>query len=77
MCGGVCVCSVMSDFAVLWNVSCQAPLFMGFPGKKNTGVGCHLDYLIPKFAMFAPTNKVLFSFMKSLLKKNPVHQIME
>ena len=32
--------SCVQLFATPWIVPCQAPLFMGFPGK-NTGVGCH------------------------------------
>ena len=42
MCVGVGggVHAVMSNSAILWIVSCHAPLSMGFPGK-NTGVGCH------------------------------------
>ena len=41
------VCSVVSDWVSVdltespWTVAYQAPLFMGFPRLKNTGVGCH------------------------------------
>ena len=28
-------------FATPWNVAQQASLYIGFPGKNNTGVGCH------------------------------------
>ena len=33
------VASIISNFATLWTVACQAPLSMGF-SRHNTGVGC-------------------------------------
>ena len=33
-------CPALCNFATLWTVAYQVPLFMGF-FRKNTGVGCH------------------------------------
>ena len=47
MCARVCVCGVIShsvesdSFVTPCTVALQAPLSMGFPRLKNTGVGCH------------------------------------
>ena len=38
--GGGLVAKSCLTLATPWSVACQAPLFMGSPGK-NTGVGCH------------------------------------
>ena len=36
-----CVCAHSCLTESPWTVAYQAPLFMGFPRLKNTGVGCH------------------------------------
>ena len=54
VCACVCVCSVMSNSLQFYGMyPTRLHCLWDFLGK-NTGVGCHLDYLIPKFAVFAP-----------------------
>ena len=75
------VCSVVSDWVSVdltespWTVAYQAPLFMGFPRLKNTGVGCHflLQGLFPGMEPVSLASPALVGrfFTTELLGKPP------
>ena len=76
---GVCVCvyvlSHVRLFAVLWNVACQAPLFMGSPGQEYwSGLPFRLSNSQICSVCTSQNKFSFFHLWKLLLKKNPAYQ---